>query len=57
MNRYINYLNLINKICDSQIDNKNPWINGLMVKGYNWGNQITIGGMTLQRAHAVFHSS
>ena len=32
----------------------NPWIEGLMVTGYNWGNDIDIAGITLRRANAVF---
>lgn len=31
-----------------------PWIEGLMVKGYNWGNNISIAGISLRRANAVF---
>lgn len=33
---------------------KDPWIDGLMVTGYNWGNYINVGALHIRRANAIF---
>ena len=32
----------------------NLWMDGFMVDGYNWGNNIVIGGHVFRRANAIF---
>ena len=33
---------------------KDPWIDGFMVTGYNWGNYVNVGSLHIRRANAIF---